>query len=50
LRIVSRHLLDVDVRRGRDLARHDHQAGVDERLARHAAVRVVAQDRVEDAV
>ena len=35
-------LLDVDVGVGRDLAGDDDQAGVDERLAGHAAVGVVA--------
>jgi hypothetical protein len=43
-------LLDVDVRRRGDLARHDHEARVHERLAGHAPVRIVAHDRVEDAV
>ena len=43
-------LLDVDVGLGRDLAGDDDEAGVDERLAGDPAVRVVGQDRVEDAV
>ena len=47
---LARDLLDVDVGRGRDLARHHHEARVHQRLARDAADRVVAQDRVEDAV
>ena len=47
---LARDLLDVDVRRRRDLARHDHEAGVHERLARHAAGRVVAHDGIQHAV
>jgi hypothetical protein len=42
--------LDVDVGVGGDLTRDHDQAGVDERLARHAAVGIVGEDRVEDAV
>ena len=41
---------DVDVRVGRDLTRHHHEAGRDQRLARDTAVRVVGEDRVEDGV
>ena len=47
---VARDLRHVDVGLRRDLAGHHHEAGVDERLARHAAVRVVAQHGVEHAV
>jgi hypothetical protein len=47
---LARDVLDVDVGCGRDLAGHDDQAGVDERLARHAARRVVGEDGVEHAV
>ena len=47
---LARDVLDVDVGRRRDLARHDDEAGVHERLAGHAPVRVVAQDGVEHAV
>ena len=47
---LAGHVLDVDVRVGRDLARHHDQAGVHERLARHAAVGVVTQDGIEHAV
>ena len=43
-------LLDVDVGLGRDLAGDDDEAGVDQRLAGDAAVRVVGEHRVEDAV
>ena len=41
---------DVDVRLGRHLARDDHEAGRDERLAGDAALGVVLQDGVEDGV
>ena len=41
---------DVDVGGGRDLAGHHDLPGGDERLAGHAAERVVGQDRVEDPV
>jgi hypothetical protein len=47
---LARDVLDVDVRGRRDLARDDDESGVHERLARHAAVRVVTHHRVEDAV
>jgi hypothetical protein len=47
---LARDVLDVDVGLGRDLARDDDQAGVDEGLAGDAALRVVAQHGVEDAV
>ncbi len=47
---LARDLLDVDVGLGRDLAGDDDQAGVDERLARDAAVRFVGEDGVEHAV
>ena len=47
---LARHVLDVDVGRGRDLARHDHEPGVHQRLARHAPERVLGHHRVEDAV
>jgi hypothetical protein len=47
---LARDVLDVDVGRGRDLARDDDQAGVDERLAGHAAARMVGEDGVEHAV
>ena len=43
-------LLDVDVGRRGDLAGDDDQARVDERLAGHAAQRIVGEDGVEDAV
>ncbi len=43
-------LLDVDVGRRGDLAGHDHEAGVHERLAGHAAGRIVTQDGVQHAV
>jgi hypothetical protein len=46
----ARDVLDVDVRRGGDLAGDDDEPGVDERLARDAPVGVVAQDRVEHPV
>ena len=41
---------DVDVRLGADLAGDHAQAGRDQRLARDAAVGVLGQHRVEDAV
>ena len=41
---------DVDVRRGRDLARHDDETCRDQRLAGDATVRVVGKDRVENGV
>ena len=41
---------DVDVGRGRDLARDDDEAGRDERLARDAPHRVVGEHRVENGV
>ena len=41
---------DVDVLRGRDLPRDDHEPGGDERLAGDPAVRVDRQDRVQDGV
>ena len=41
---------DVHVALRRDLARHDHEPGRDERLAGHAAVRVVREDGVENCV
>ena len=47
---VARDLRHVDVGLGGDLAGDDDEARVDERLAGHAAVRVVAQDGVEHAV
>src|SRR5213078_1552179 len=47
---LADELRDVDVDLGRDLAGHDDEAGGDQRLAGHAAVRVAAQHRVEDAV
>ena len=47
---LARDVLDVDVGLGRDLARHHHQAGVHERLARHAPVRVIGQHGIQDAV
>ena len=47
---LAHQLLDVDVRRGGDLAGHDDEVGRDQRLARDAAHRVVAQEGVEDAV
>ncbi len=47
---LASDLLDVDVGLGRDLAGDDHEAGVDERLARDATVRVLGEDRVQDAV
>ncbi len=47
---LARDLLDVDVRRGRDLTGDDDEARVHERLAGDATVGVVAQDGVEDAV
>src|SRR5664279_2263335 len=47
---LARDFLDVHVGVGGDLSGHDDQAGVDQRLAGHAAVGVVREDRVEDAV
>jgi hypothetical protein len=47
---LARDVLDVDVRGRRDLARHDDEPRVHERLARDAAVRVVAHHGVQDAV
>jgi hypothetical protein len=47
---LARDVLDVHVRRRGDLAGHDDEPRVHERLARHAAVRVIAQHGVEDAV
>ena len=47
---LARDFLDVDVGVGRDLAGDDDQAGVHERLARDAAVGIVAQHRVEHSV
>ena len=41
---------DVHVRRRRDLAGHDDEAGGDQRLARHPSGRIVGEDGVEDAV
>jgi YD repeat-containing protein len=47
---LADELRDVDVRLGRDLAGHDHEAGRDERLARDPAGRIVAQHAVEHGV
>ncbi len=47
---VAHHRTNVDVRLRRDLACDDDQPGRDERLARHSAVRVVGEDRVENRV
>ena len=47
---LASDLLDVDERLGRDLARDHDQAGVHERLARHAAGRVVTHHCVQHAV
>ena len=47
---VAGEAREVDVRLGADLAGDDAQTGRDQRLARDAAVRVLGQDRVEDAV
>ena len=47
---LARDLRDVDVRVGRDLAGDHHQAGVHERLARHAAVGILGHHGVEHAV
>ena len=47
---LARDVLDVDVGGRGDLARDDDQAGVDQRLAGHAAGGVVREDRVEDTV
>ena len=47
---VARDLRHVDVSLRRDLAGYDDEARVDERLARHSAVGVVAQDGVEHSV
>ena len=48
------HLADepreVDVGAGRDLAGDHHEAGLDQRLAGHAAASVLREDRVEDGV
>src|SRR5262249_6238275 len=41
---------DVDVDLGRDLARDDHEAGGDERLAGDAPVRIAGEHGVEDRV
>ncbi len=43
-------LLHVDVGVGRDLAGDEAEAGRDEGLARHAAGRILREDRIQDAV
>src|SRR3954468_5612389 len=47
---LAHQLLHVDVGVGGDLARDEAEPGRDERLARHAAGRILGQDRVQDAV
>ena len=47
---LAHELGDVDVGVGGDLAGDDDQAGGDQRLAGHAAVRVLGEDGVEDGV
>ena len=47
---LAHDLGDVHVGLGGDLAGDEGKAGGDERLAGHAAVRVVLEDRVEDGV
>ena len=47
---VPRDVLDVDVRGGRDLTRHDHEPGVHQRLARDTAHRVIAHHRVQNPI
>ena len=47
---LADQLLHVDVGVGRDLAGDEAEAGRDERLARHAAGRILREDRIQDAV
>jgi hypothetical protein len=47
---AAHDLGDVDVRLGRDLAGHDHQAGGEQGLARHPPVGILGEDGVEDGV
>jgi len=47
---VARHLDVVHVRVGRDLAGQHHQPGVGQGLGRHAATRVLPEDRIEDRI
>ncbi len=42
--------LEVDVSLGRDLAGNDDQAGAGQRLARHAAVRILRQAGIENGI
>ncbi len=46
----ANQLLDVDVGVGGDLAGDEAEASGDERFARHAAGRILGEDRVQDAV
>ncbi len=46
----AHHLLEVDVRLGRDLAGYHHEAGGDQGLASHAALGILFQHRIEDGV
>jgi hypothetical protein len=47
---LAHQFFQIDPRAGRDFPGHDHDAGLDERLAGHAAFRVFAQDGVEHGV
>src|SRR5207247_10116613 len=47
---LLRDLAELDPRLARDLAGADHEAGLDERLAGHAAVRVFGEQCIEDGV
>ena len=49
-RSVAHEPRNVDVALGRDLAGDDHEPGRDERLAGHAAGRILGEDRVEHGV
>ena len=40
----------MDVRRCRDLAGYQHQAGSDQRLASHTGLRIVRQNLIENGV
>jgi hypothetical protein len=47
---VPDDLFEVDPRLGRDLSGDDDDARLDQRLASDACLRILGQDRVEDAV
>src|SRR3989344_1864239 len=47
---VARHLVEIHVGLGRDLAREHHQVVLDQRLARHARGLVLRQDGVQHGV